>query len=169
MKKLFIFLIVAALLVGGYFFFTDKNSADITVACTAEAKQCPDGTYVGRTGPQCEFAACPGTSTNPAQPIPTAAIHIGSAFSVPGVTITPLAVTADSRCATDVQCIQAGTVTIKADVSVQGTKSTEEFTLGKPATVGTAVITLTAVTPAKVSTHTISSEEYAFVFSVSVK
>ncbi len=29
------------------------------VACTQEAKLCPDGSYVGRTGPQCEFAACP--------------------------------------------------------------------------------------------------------------
>jgi tryptophan-rich sensory protein len=28
-------------------------------ACTMEAKLCPDGSYVGRTGPQCEFAACP--------------------------------------------------------------------------------------------------------------
>lgn len=25
------------------------------VACTMDAKQCPDGTYVGRTGPKCEF------------------------------------------------------------------------------------------------------------------
>lgn len=30
------------------------------VACTMEAKICPDGTGVGRTGPNCEFAACPG-------------------------------------------------------------------------------------------------------------
>ncbi len=30
------------------------------VACTMEARLCPDGiTYVGRTGPQCEFGACP--------------------------------------------------------------------------------------------------------------
>lgn len=29
------------------------------VACTEEAKQCPDGSYVGRTGPKCEFTACP--------------------------------------------------------------------------------------------------------------
>jgi hypothetical protein len=29
------------------------------VACTQEAKICPDGTSVGRTGPNCEFAACP--------------------------------------------------------------------------------------------------------------
>ena len=29
------------------------------IACTQEAKLCPDGSYVGRTGPKCEFAACP--------------------------------------------------------------------------------------------------------------
>ncbi|MEZ4200665.1 MAG: hypothetical protein R3B69_03745 [Candidatus Paceibacterota bacterium] len=29
------------------------------VACTEEAKQCSDGSFVGRTGPNCEFAACP--------------------------------------------------------------------------------------------------------------
>jgi hypothetical protein len=28
------------------------------VACTMEAKLCPDGTSVGRTGPRCEFAPC---------------------------------------------------------------------------------------------------------------
>ncbi len=29
------------------------------VMCTAEAKICPDGTDVGRVGPNCEFAPCP--------------------------------------------------------------------------------------------------------------
>ncbi len=35
--------------------------------CTDEAKICPDGSVVGRTGPTCEFRACPtaGTSTVP--------------------------------------------------------------------------------------------------------
>lgn len=32
------------------------------VSCTMEAKQCSDGSYVGRTGPNCEFAACPSTA-----------------------------------------------------------------------------------------------------------
>ncbi|MCE9643540.1 MAG: tryptophan-rich sensory protein [Candidatus Andersenbacteria bacterium] len=27
--------------------------------CTQEAMLCPDGSYVGRTGPQCQFAQCP--------------------------------------------------------------------------------------------------------------
>jgi len=37
------------------------NSSDPPgfVACTMEAKLCPDGTAVGRTGPRCEFAPCP--------------------------------------------------------------------------------------------------------------
>jgi hypothetical protein len=28
-------------------------------ACTEEAKICPDGSAVGRTGPNCEFTPCP--------------------------------------------------------------------------------------------------------------
>lgn len=29
------------------------------IVCTMEAKLCPNGSYVGRTGPKCEFTACP--------------------------------------------------------------------------------------------------------------
>lgn len=35
--------------------FADK---DEPVACTMEAKICPDGTAVGRSGPNCEFVPC---------------------------------------------------------------------------------------------------------------
>jgi len=28
--------------------------------CTLEAMLCPDGSYVGRAGPNCEFSPCPG-------------------------------------------------------------------------------------------------------------
>jgi endonuclease YncB( thermonuclease family) len=34
------------------------------VVCTMDAKQCPDGSFVSRTGPNCEFAPCPGESPN---------------------------------------------------------------------------------------------------------
>jgi len=37
------------------------------VACTLEAKLCPDGSAVGRTGPSCEFAECPTASSTPPQ------------------------------------------------------------------------------------------------------
>lgn len=36
------------------------SAADDGQVCTMDAKQCPDGSYVGRTGPHCSFAACPG-------------------------------------------------------------------------------------------------------------
>ncbi|MCY1060414.1 hypothetical protein [Nannocystis sp. SCPEA4] len=36
--------------------------ADAPQACTKEAKVCPDGSIVGRTGPSCEFAPCPETA-----------------------------------------------------------------------------------------------------------
>ncbi len=29
------------------------------IVCTADAKECPDGSYVSRTGPNCQFATCP--------------------------------------------------------------------------------------------------------------
>jgi hypothetical protein len=35
------------------------NTKSEGIACTADAKLCPDGSAVGRTGPNCEFAACP--------------------------------------------------------------------------------------------------------------
>lgn len=39
----------------------------VATACTQDAKLCPDGSYVSRTGPRCEFAQCPsGTPTIPA-------------------------------------------------------------------------------------------------------
>ena len=37
------------------------------VFCTQDAMQCPDGSYVGRTGPNCEFAVCPNIGTSNVQ------------------------------------------------------------------------------------------------------
>lgn len=36
-----------------------KEKKQEAVFCTMEAKLCPDGSYVGRTGPNCEFTQCP--------------------------------------------------------------------------------------------------------------
>ena len=55
MKKLLLLSVFALLAVG-----CQKVLAPGPVACTQEAKLCPNGSYVGRTGPACEFAPCPG-------------------------------------------------------------------------------------------------------------
>lgn len=45
---------------------TQTSAPDTTqpgIACTEEARQCPDGSFVGRSGPQCEFI-CPSATPN---------------------------------------------------------------------------------------------------------
>jgi len=46
------------------------------VACTMEAKLCPDGSSVGRTGPDCAFAPCPTLTTPPRTVVGTLTGHI---------------------------------------------------------------------------------------------
>lgn len=49
---------------GGGYYAVKKFQKPAVQACTQEAKQCPDGSYVSRTGPNCEFVACPGEENN---------------------------------------------------------------------------------------------------------
>lgn len=58
-------IVIVLLVMLGYVVYAEDNiSATASVkpvACTMDAKLCPDGvTYVGRIGPNCEFAKCPG-------------------------------------------------------------------------------------------------------------
>ncbi|MEK7630549.1 MAG: thioredoxin family protein [Patescibacteria group bacterium] len=50
-------IVVIIVIGGGYYYFTQSPKGEM--ACSAEAKLCPDGSAVGRTGPNCEFAPCP--------------------------------------------------------------------------------------------------------------
>ena len=53
--------IIAVIVLGGggvAYYYTTKVQPS-PVACTQEAKICPDGSAVSRTGPNCEFAQCP--------------------------------------------------------------------------------------------------------------
>lgn len=58
--------------------------------CTREAKLCPDGSAVGRRGPDCEFDPCPGAD-------PCADLELPAC---------PPACTTDARC--DQPCAQEG-------------------------------------------------------------
>ncbi len=44
----------------------DKDQNQSPIACTMDAKICPDGSAVGRSGPTCEFAPCPASTTESA-------------------------------------------------------------------------------------------------------
>lgn len=62
--------ILVLALVGGVYFFKIKTPAQ--KACTMDAKICPDGSSVGKSGPNCEFSPCPSpTPTKIISPEPT--------------------------------------------------------------------------------------------------
>ena len=64
-SKLLALLVIVGAFFGGVYFGTRHDEIRSLfpqkegIACTADAKECPDGSYVGRTGPNCKFAACP--------------------------------------------------------------------------------------------------------------
>ena len=91
------------------------------VVCTMDAMQCPDGSYVGRTGPNCQFV-CPNTPTTPSTPVVKVSntAKLGEKISFNGLYITPLKVTEDSRCPLDVQCVWAGRVVLTAKLERNG-------------------------------------------------
>ncbi len=133
------------------------------LACTQEAKLCPDGSAVGRGGPNCEFTECPSTggSTDPA----TAALAIGARATIRGTDISVLDLVEDSRCPVDVQCIQAGTVRVRVSVASYSLPFT--LTIGQPQVVGGATITLVSVIPEqKHSQETVQSSDYRFTFTI---
>lgn len=71
--------IVLILVLGmaGFFYRNalERPGGPMPGACTMDAKICPDGTSVGRSGPSCDFVACPPPNTE----LPS----IGAAFVVP--------------------------------------------------------------------------------------
>jgi len=63
-QKIFTSIIIVLIVLvgcGTSYYFINKQSQKQTT-CTLEAKICPNGSAVGRIGPNCEFAACPETA-----------------------------------------------------------------------------------------------------------
>ncbi|MFA6536215.1 MAG: hypothetical protein WC250_03455 [Candidatus Paceibacterota bacterium] len=56
-------LVVVAVISGGLaLWFNEISFERGQIACTMEARLCPDGSYVGRVGPKCEFSPCPSSA-----------------------------------------------------------------------------------------------------------
>lgn len=63
MKQLYALVVILVVVGIGGFLYRNALERPIVIggkntACTMEAKLCPDGTSVGRSGPDCAFAAC---------------------------------------------------------------------------------------------------------------
>lgn len=154
-------LIIAVAIVAGLIGFNIKKVAQAPkqMACTMEAKMCDDGSAVGRTGPNCEFAECPNVvnkgSTDKVllgefnQPIE---MLVGEhyAFVEPKFFLNVYKIN-DGRCPADVMCIWQGEiqVTIGAYNGSVGA-GMQDITLGtvnnKTASVSGYLITLNSAT-----------------------
>lgn len=84
-----------------------------------------------------------------------------------GVKITPLEILEDSRCPTDVECIWAGTVRLRATLEGGLGTADQTFELHKTITTEAEEVTLVNVSPSPKSDTEISNEEYIFEFKVS--
>jgi hypothetical protein len=82
------------------------------------------------------------------------------------ISIKPISIEEDSRCPSDVQCIQAGTVRVKIEVSAGMGKSTSIVKLDQLFTTEGEAITLTNVLPGKNSKVTIHPSDYSLTFNV---
>jgi hypothetical protein len=145
------------------------------VACTMEAKLCPDGSSVGRSGPNCEFSACPGASTatssenvlNGGDII----LAVGQTGTIDNLKITLNKITQDSRCPKDVLCFWAGLV--ETDVTlVHFDGAIEENVIlkstDKPYIFYGYNVSIVDVQPIKESTRSIKEGDYRVTFHSSL-
>lgn len=150
MRKIYILLLLlAAIGATAVVWLNTNDKSTQPIACTMEAKLCPDGSAVGRSGPNCEFAECPAVVPAPV-PVATAGditLGIGQKGNVGDLNITVNSIVQDSRCPVGVQCIWAGEV--KVNVTFLSKLKTEAKVLSsidKPYSFDGYRISITAVT-----------------------
>jgi hypothetical protein len=132
--------------------------------CTEEAKVCPDGSSVGRIGPNCAFAECPVVVVPPVKEGTVA--ELNQKILTNGVYITPLDVVTDSRCPADVTCVWAGEVTLKTTLEKAGVSKVVVLKMGVPTTFEHMLVTLVSVTPENNSKKPYTEDVYRFTFRV---
>jgi len=143
------------------------------VACPMDARLCPDGSSVGRSGPRCEFDLCPGTGVGPGSgsEFPETEVSTGVAlnrqFVKDGIIVLPFEVISDSRCPMNARCIWAGEVELKVGLSKGREVTPVNLKLGgDPVSFDGKMISLVSVTPEKTTAKEISSSDYRFVFEI---
>lgn len=108
-----------------------------------------------------------GSSVPDGTPV-SAEVKLNETARAAGVVVNPVEVVEESRCPVDVQCIQAGTVRVRAFVTERGATEAMDvmFELNVPMTVGSDQITLVKVAPEPREGATIASGDYVFTFTV---
>ncbi|MCF7865303.1 MAG: hypothetical protein K9M11_02250 [Candidatus Pacebacteria bacterium] len=138
-------------------------------ACTMDARICPDGSAVGRSGPSCEFSACPGGSTSgntTGNPYIQTSAALNQTIIIGGVYITPIKVVSDSRCPSDVTCVWAGEAKIMVHLVKNNVSEDVEITSGSSISFRGSTVSLVEVQPQQKSRTSILDKNYVFTFRV---
>ncbi len=111
-----------------------------------------------------------GGDTVPLNPVDESSQELKLSFNQKGsilaVSITPTALIEDSRCPSNVVCVWAGTVKVRALLESGLGKANQIFELNMPITTEAEEITLIDVLPGTVVGETIATSSYRFVFRV---
>lgn len=140
---------------------TPQVIAEEPTECNADAKICADGSSVGRVGVACEFAACPKPDVTSG----TVTTYLGGNGTALTVTVAPQEIISDSRCPKEVDCIWAGTVSVRTVLSTPVSHGEHAMKLNVPQVFGQYTVTLTNVTPEKTQ-DTIPVSSYRFTFEI---
>lgn len=91
-------------------------------------------------------------------------VRIGQDALVGGPRVRPVALVEDSRCPTSTQCIWAGRVVVRADVTTGAGTRRRDLTLGEPVQVADGALTLVRVVPERTTAETPAPAAYRFAF-----
>ena len=138
------------------------------LACTEEARLCPDGGYVSRTRPNCHFSACPDNGVPSQTDARTVLIEttIGEGARGLDVYVTPIELMEDSRCPVDVTCIWAGRVVVRVQLESGLGTAVERFEVGTEITTEAEIVELVEVRPTPRSGTALSPDDYTFIFRI---
>lgn len=101
----------------------------------------------------------------PADAGPTAGLN--QVASVNDLRIRPIEVIEDSRCPSNVQCVWAGRLSVRARMNGPGWTQIRDFQMGVPQAVDQYLVTLINADPPKAAPTAIDPRSYRFTFAVS--
>lgn len=122
--------VILALCASTYLYVTKKPTHQLPVTCTADAKLCPDGSYVARTGPNCEFSPCPQDDKKETKVVfgKPVVMRLNDSVTFSDGLLVTLKEINDSRCKLGVQCIWQGEFSVLFSTNMGN--SADEIRLG---------------------------------------
>jgi hypothetical protein len=163
MRKIVLFLFILVAIGVGIYYWQDSQTpkGEEGSVCTQEVFQCPDGSYVSREGKECKFKACPEA----AKP-ELGEIELGNSQFINGVRIRLNKIVSDSRCPVDVQCIQAGALTVSITLQSDTDKETRDISSDEAIQFDSHTISIENIEPANMAGVTLEPESYLITFRV---